>query len=187
MSELIARDFLNQHGKTLIDQGYTVVPIQPGKKAPGFDGWQKATPQKSLVMQWLENGFKNAGVGILTKHTCAIDIDCLDEDAAKHFEAYCLKEIGKAPVRIGKAPKRLLLFRATEPFTKRKSTVYLDEWGNKNLIECLGDGQQFVAFHIHPDTNRPYHWVNDRSPLNVRANDLPELSVSQIDRLIQKF
>lgn len=187
MSEIIVRDFLRLHGEALIDQGYTVVPIQPGKKAPGFDGWQKSTPRKDLVRQWLENGFKAAGVGILTKHTCAIDIDCLDEDAAEHFEAYCLREIGKAPIRIGKAPKRLLLFRAAEPFTKRKSTVYLDEWGNKNLIECLGDGQQFVAFHIHPDTNRPYHWVNDRSPLNVRANDLPEVSIAQIDTLIKEF
>ena len=36
--------YLQEYGATLIDQGYNVVPIMPGKKAPGFDGWQKTSP-----------------------------------------------------------------------------------------------------------------------------------------------
>lgn len=189
MSEegFIKRDFLRTYGEKLVDQGYVVVPIQVGKKAPGFDGWQKSKGRKDEVRAWLESGFKNAGVGILTKDTCAIDIDCRDEETAEHFEKWCFKHIGQAPVRIGKAPKRLLLYRSAEPFKKRKSSVYIDDWGNQNLIECLGDGQQFVAFHIHPETGKPYTWVNNVSPLDVRAQDLPEVSVEQIERLIAEF
>lgn len=185
--EIIRRDFLRQHGEKLIEQGYVVVPIQPGKKAPGFDGWQKSKGRKEEVRAWLESGFKNAGVGILTKHTCAIDIDCRDEDAALAFEKLCIERFGPAPVRIGMPPKRLLLYRATEPFKKRKSSEWLDDWGAKNQIECLGDGQQFVAFHIHPDTGKPYNWVNGSSPLNVRASDLSEVSLDQMDELISEF
>lgn len=183
----IVRDYLARHGDTLIDQGYSVVPIQQGKKAPGFDGWQKSKSTKSQVKDWLNDGFKNAGVGILTKVTCAIDIDCLDSTTALKFERWCLNEIGDAPVRIGKAPKRLLLFRTDVPFRKLRSAVYVDDFGDKQMIEVLGDGQQFVAFHIHPDTLQPYVWVNDRSPLNVRASDLPELTVEQAERLIKAF
>lgn len=183
----ITRNFLALHGHALIDQGYTVVPIQQGKKAPGFDGWQHAKPSKSTVDSWLDSGFKNAGVGILTKYTCAIDIDCMDEAAALHFERRCIELIGKAPVRIGRAPKRLLLYRTTEPFRKRRSKVYRDEWGDKQLIEVLGDGQQFVAFHIHPDTGKPYTWVGDVSPLTVRASDLQEVSMDAIETLIAEF
>lgn len=185
--KLITRNFLALHGPALIDQGYTVVPIQQGKKAPGFEGWQKAKATKDQVRSWLEDGFKNAGVGILTKFTCAIDIDCLDEPTALKFEKWCVENIGAAPTRIGKAPKRLLLYRTTEPFRKRRSAVYVDEWGDKQLIEVLGDGQQFVAFHIHPDTLKPYVWVDDKSPLNVRATDLVELKSDQIADLIDEF
>jgi hypothetical protein len=83
---VITRNFLALHGHALIEQGYTVVPIQQGKKAPGFDGWQNSKPSKPMVDSWLDSGFKNAGVGILTKFTCAIDIDCMDEATALAFE-----------------------------------------------------------------------------------------------------
>ncbi len=185
--EFIRRDFLKAHGEQLIDQGYVPVPIQTGKKAPGFDGWQKSKGRKEEVRAWLDSGFKNAGVGILTKHTCAIDIDCRDEEAAITFEKMCFERFGKAPVRIGMAPKRLLLYRAAEPFRKRKSSEWIDDWGAKNLIECLGDGQQFVAFHIHPDTGKPYTWIDGVSPLNVRASELHEVSVEQLEELIAEF
>ena len=184
--EFITRAFLAKHGEALIDQGYTIIPIQPGKKAPGFDGWQKSKATKGQLKDWLDGGFKNAGVGILTRTTCAIDIDCMDEEAALHFEAWCIEHMGTAPVRIGKAPKRLLLYRTSEPFKKRKSTEYSDDWGEKQQIEVLGDGQQFVAFHIHPDTGNPYTWV-DQSPLTIRANDLTEITEEQVDELIAEF
>ena len=159
MSEdaFITRAFLAKHGEALIDQGYTIIPIQQGKKAPGFDGWQKSKATKGQLKDWLEGGFKNAGVGILTRTTCAIDIDCMDEEAALHFEAWCTENFGKAPVRIGKAPKRLLLYRTAEPFKKRKSTEYSDDWGEKQQIEILGDGQQFVAFPHPPRYGQAVH------------------------------
>jgi len=185
--EFIKRDFLQQHGVDLINQGYEVVPIQQGKKAPGFDGWQKAKSTVGQVKDWLEGGFKNAGVGILTKFTCAIDIDCRDEEAALFFERWCIENIGKAPVRIGQAPKRLLLYRTTEPFSKRSSSAYTDEWGDKQQIEILGNGQQFVAFHIHPETGKPYYWIDGVSPLTVRANQLVELTPEHIETVIAEF
>lgn len=180
-------DHLARHGAKLIEQGYAVIPIQAGKKAPGFEGWQKSKATTGQVREWLDHGFAHAGVGILTKFTCAVDIDCHDEDTARKFEQWCIENIGTAPVRIGKAPKRLLLYRTNEPFKKHRSTVYEDEWGQKQLVEVLGDGQQFVAFHIHPDTKKPYVWVDGRSPLTVRAAELTEISVSQIERLIEAF
>lgn len=185
--EVVVRNFLARHGEALIEQGYTVVPIQQGKKAPGFDGWQKSKPSKDQVRQWVESGFKNAGVGILTKWTCAIDIDCMDEEASLKFEAWCIKNIGIAPLRIGMAPKRLLLYRTSEPFKKRATNRYKDEWGDTQRIEVLGDGQQFVAYHIHPDTKKPYQWIGDKSPLNTKASDLVELTGDKIEALIKAF
>lgn len=189
MSKAVVREggFLAQHGAALIDNGYNIVPIQVGKKAPGFDGWQKARSTKPQLDEWLEHGHRWSGVGILTRHTPAIDIDVLDEVVAEKIEAWVRDNIGEAPVRVGRAPKRLMLFRTDEPFRKMRSTVYKDEWGDKQLIEILGDGQQFVAYHKHPDTGRPYEWPNGDDPLNTHAPKLTLLSADQIGDLLAYF
>lgn len=179
--------YLAQHGATLLDQGYNIVPIQVGKKAPGFDGWQKTRASKPQLEDWIEHGHRRSGVGIITKHTPAVDIDVRDEAVALSMEAWVREHIGDAPLRIGRAPKRLLVFRTDEPFRKMRSTKYRDEWGDEHQIEILGDGQQFVAFHKHPDTGKPYTWPNEDSPLNVPAKELPVLTVEQCQKLIEFF
>ncbi|MBY0361944.1 MAG: PriCT-2 domain-containing protein, partial [Phreatobacter sp.] len=54
-------------------------------------------------------------------------------------------------LRIGRAPKRLLVYRAATPFAGRK----------RHPLELLARGQQFVAYAVHPDTGRPYEWPED--------------------------
>lgn len=179
--------YLALHGAKLVEQGYTVVPIQVGKKAPGFDGWQKSRATTAQINDWLKGGHKWSGVGIITKHTPAIDIDVRDEEVALKVEKWVRENIGDAPLRIGRAPKRLMMFRTDEPFRKLRSTKYKDDWGDEHQIEILGDGQQFVAYHKHPDTNKPYTWPNGDNPLNVRASDLPTLTVEQVEALIEFF
>lgn len=179
--------YLALHGPKLIENGYTVVPIQPGKKAPGFDNWQKARATKGQIDEWVKSGYQWSGVGIITKNTPAIDVDVRDEEVALKIEAWIRENIGDAPLRIGRAPKRLMVFRTDEPFRKLRSTKYVDDWGDEHQIEFLADGQQFVAFHKHPDTGKPYSWPQGDSPLNVRANDLPTLSIEQAEELIAYF
>lgn len=187
-NSIAKRDFLAQHGTALLDNGYAVVPIQPGKKAPGFDGWSKATQSKSQIKEWLGNGHRNSGVGILTKHTPAIDIDVRDDDIAERVEQWVIENIGDAPTRVGRAPKRLMVFRTDSPFKKMRSGKWKDQFGDEHQIEILADGQQFVAYHIHPDTGKPYTWPSvDRNPLQVPVNRLIPVTVDQCQALINWF
>lgn len=179
--------YLALYGAKLVEQGYTVVPIQAGKKAPGFDGWQKSRATKAQIEDWLKSGHKWSGLGIITKSTPAIDIDVRDEEIALKVEQWVRDNIGDAPLRIGRAPKRLMVFRTDEPFRKLRSTKYKDDWGDEHQIEILGDGQQFVAYHKHPDTGKPYTWPNGENPTNTRAADLPTLTVEQAESLIEYF
>jgi len=192
---LTEREFLSQvggylalHGPKLIDNGYKVVPIAVGKKAPGFDGWQKARASTAQLREWVnKDGFQWSGVGVLTKETPAIDIDVRDAEVAELLDAWVRKNLGNAPMRVGRAPKRLFLFRTDEPFRKMRSTKYMDEWAQEQMIEILGDGQQCVAFHKHPDTGRPYDWPDGESPLTMKAGDLPTLAAEQIVDLFDYF
>lgn len=186
--ELKRYDYLAQHGQRLLDNGYHIVPIRVGGKAPGFDGWEKSRATRDQLKEWLENGHKHAGVGILTKNTPAIDIDVRDAKVADLMEAYVRKHLGGKLVRFGLAPKRLFLFRCDTPFRKMRTTVRLDEWNDKQQIEILGEGQQFVAYHKHPETGKPYHWPDKgQNPLDVRAGDLPTVTIEQIDGLLAYF
>lgn len=190
--------FLAAYGAKLLERGYQIIPIAVGKKAPGFDDWSKAKSNKKQLKEWLENGHDRDGVGILTTNTPFIDLDIRNEEIALEAEAKVRELIGDGPVRIGNAPKRGLLFRTETPFTKKRTNKYIDEWGELHQIEILGQGQQFVAYHIHPDTMRPYAWpaeeVSDDGeiesvggPLSIDADDLPLLTEEQCVALIDWF
>lgn len=183
---VVRHDYLSQHGEKLLDNGYHIVPIKVGGKAPGYDGWEKSRRTRGQLKEWLENGHKNAGVGILTKETPAVDIDIRDEEVAELMETWVRENLGGTLMRIGKAPKRLFLFRTDKPFKKMRTTLREDEWKDRHQIEVLGDGQQCVVFHKHPETKKPYYWTGD-SPLDVEASDLPTIDEEQIKALFAYF
>lgn len=181
-------DFLALHGAKLLNNGYQIVPIRQGGKSPDFEGWAKAKASKAQLQEWLEGGHRNAGVGILTKFTPAVDLDIRDPEVAALMVKYVKEKMGGTLMRIGQAPKALFFFRTDTPFRKRRTTERSDDWNLKNQIEVLGEGQQAVAFHKHPDTGRPYQWPDyEENPLEVRQADLPTLTQEMIDGLFVYF
>jgi hypothetical protein len=128
----------------------------------------------------------NCGVGILTENTPAIDIDCLDKDISYKLVKWVENNLGKAPLRIGKKPKALMVFRCDEPFGKIRSNEYVDFLGNKNAVEVLAKGQQFVAYAVHPDTQQPYGWPK-KSLIDIPHDDLPTLTQSQAQEFVAYF
>lgn len=186
---LVRQGYLAQHGAVLIDQGYNIVPIQPGKKAPGFDGWQKTAASKPQLNEWLSNGHKHAGVGINTKFTPALDIDVYDDEFVEEIKRDAMKIIGgPAPERVGQAPKTLLLYRTDTPFRKMSSSKWKDDFGAINQLEVLADGQQCVAYHKHPDTGKPYVWTHEgQNPLLIPARELITVTQEQFKKLLERF
>jgi len=176
--------YLARYGEVLAENGYRVVPIEIGAKKPVFKQWNHLHANTSAVLDWVASGMGENGVGIITKYTPAIDIDVLDEDVAQKIQDWCHENLGPAPVRFGNKTKRLLLYRTDIPFTKQKSAVFEDEWKQRNHVEALGDGQQFVAYHIHPDTNMPYRWDTDETPENTPAKQLTLITVDQLEALM---
>lgn len=178
--------YLKIHGAQLIKAGYRIVPIRPGAKAPAISEWQNTHTDEATLNKWLGNGLAESGVGILTENTPAIDIDCLDKDISYKLIKWVENNIGKAPVRIGKKPKALMVFRTDEPFGKIRSNEYVDFLGNRNAVEVLGKGQQFVAFHVHPDTGQPYAWPR-KSVADILHDDLPKITREQAQEFVAYF
>lgn len=187
MARMERNDYLAAHGKKIIENGYQVVPIPPKTKAPGYDGWQKTRATQKTLSDWIADGMGHFGVGILTQRTPAVDLDVSDEKVVKKLIDWIEFNIATAPVRVGRAPRALLMFRTDEPFRKMKTGKYCDEWGEKHEIEVLGDGQQFVAYALHKDTGKPYKWVSNGDPVSIPADDLPLLTQDDVKALFDYF
>lgn len=177
-------NYWNEYGIALWENGFTVVPIIPpdsprpkAGKRPAFEDWQKIENTRGQINGFVKK-YASSGIGILTKHTPAVDIDVYDKDGVKHMMAVVEKKIGAGPVRVGRQPKKLVLCHTSEPFKKVKSATWEDDFGQRHAVEILGDGQQFVAFGIHPDTRKEYNWITEDTPVNCAAAlDLPEITL----------
>ncbi len=169
----ITLDFMARFGAKLVDNGYPVIPIWPGTKKPGrflcgawadYPAWTRHCERPTTVIEaetWA--AWPDAAIGLACGTLVGIDIDVLDHDMAHRLERLARDMLGDTPLlRIGRAPKRLLVYRAEVPFSGPKRAP----------LEILAQGRQFVAFAIHPDTGRPYEWPED-SPLTVALDDLP--------------
>lgn len=179
--------FLERHGADLIDAGYDIIPIKRGEKRPPFTGWEKIRATKRTLNSWLDDGYGRCGVGFIAANTPGVDIDVRDEELAVYLEEWVHEHIAMAPVRVGQAPKRLLMFRADEPFPKINSKTYISPDGEKHKVEILGDGQQYVAFHIHPETGKEFQWLYKDGPLVTEHDDLPLLTHAQAQSIVDEF
>ncbi|MCC3751769.1 MAG: phage/plasmid primase, P4 family [Halorhodospira halophila] len=160
----------------------------PGRR--GQHGWagfnwleQSKAPKPRALERWTETG---AGVGFVCGEpggVVGIDIDVLDEEAAEKVQQVAEQTLGGAPVRVGLWPKRLLVYGVdvlSEPVQTAKVAFRSGAEGtHKHLVEIRGQGQQFVAQGIHPNTRQPYTWDRPVPP----RDDLVQVDAQQVQEL----
>ena len=180
--------FLQEFGHKLVDQGYEIVPIMKNKKSPMLSGWQDIRSTHDDVDAWLSNGHRDGGVGILCRNTIAVDIDCYDKDKNKKLVMWLEENVGTSPVRYGNFPKCILPYRVESRFKKIRSCEYEDAMSTTHAVEVLADGQQFVAYGMHPTTQKPYRWNASRGGIADHAqNSLPLMTKEKADAFIAYF
>ena len=184
-------EYLAKYGADVIENGYLIVPIVKGSKAPGLGHpakkWStiKSTPAK--LQEWIDKGFGGNGVGILSSRSPGVDMDCQDESLVAQLRAFVIDRLGETIERVGLPPKTLLVYRADMQFPKVNSSVFIDGMGRTAKLEVLGDGQQFVALHVHPDTKRPYRWKDKRGVHNTPLMDLPPITREDAEAIRDEF
>lgn len=142
----------------------------------GYD-WQHAVASIDDVKSWMQIG---ANVGLRAGRFPGLDIDTLDPQLAETIETMAMQIVGPAPVRLGRAPKRLLMYQAVEPFARMRMFLE-DAAGGKHLIEMLGEGQQYLVYGVHPFTKQPYTWVTEPPP----AAELTGVSLKLIESFFE--
>jgi hypothetical protein len=64
--------------------------------------------------------FDGANIGLRADYFPGVDIDAADPRIAQIIEDAATATLGAAPVRTGRAPKRLLMYRTAEPFSRMR-------------------------------------------------------------------
>jgi hypothetical protein len=189
-------DLITERRKRLRDAGFAPIPVT-GKR-PAVPEWQQKTRVPDDEVETWE---PHKGTGLLTRLMPALDVDIYNPEAAKAVEELVRKRFegrGKVLVRIGNEPKFAIPFRTSTPFKKITATlippeedptaVYLRRGDTfrpmDQKIELLCDGQQLVAFGIHPDTGKPYRWIGGE-PGEVRRDELPEVNEAEARQLVE--
>jgi hypothetical protein len=152
--------FMDRYGARLIANGYPIIPIQPGTKKPGCHrggGWRDY-PDWTRHASARHHRARAGAVAALARRRHwhrrrrrrrgGAD----DAELAHRIERLARERLGDTPaLRIGRSPKRLLVYRTVTPFKGIK----------RHPLEVLCLGQQFVAYAIHPVTGRPYEWPEE--------------------------
>lgn len=170
---------IKTHLQAMIANGYKCLPIKPNTKRPDVAGWSNIELTSELYASWLERK-PEYGVGLrLGDGLYCIDIDVKDSACVDSLVVDLDFNLGLSGFqRIGFAPKTAVFFRCDEDISKHK--VFLrDAMGGEHAVELLGDGQQVVAYGIHPDTGSAYRWV-DGEPLTHAIDDIPKLTKSDV-------
>jgi Virulence-associated protein E/Primase C terminal 2 (PriCT-2)/Bifunctional DNA primase/polymerase, N-terminal len=166
--------------------GYHPVPIigahidtRSAGKRPGMSDWETIclTADEPEIKSWSRSQSNCTNTGILCGTVSGVDIDVLDPALSDRINARAIERLGPTPlIRVGRAPKTLLCYRLAGPIKKLSTPelFFTDDADDAKAtkVEILGDGQQVVAFGIHPDTHKEYHWP-DKSPLDTHADDIP--------------
>jgi hypothetical protein len=178
------KDYMAQFGARLVDNGYPVIPIMPGAKVPGhfrkgawaaYPDWTRHCDRATKSFEidiWRR--WPDCAVGIACGAVVGIDIDVPDASVAVALTDLAKRMLGETPcLRIGQAPKRLLVYRAATAFRGRK----------RHPLEVLARGQQFVAYAIHPVTGQPYAWPEE-GLTDTPLADLPEITEAACDAFL---
>jgi hypothetical protein len=181
----------------LIEAGYCPIPLF-GKVPPtygknntrkGLTGWQNLTEVTPAQIDIWGKTWPDAGnTGILTRSMPTLDLDILNEEAVRAIEDHVrehYEERGYILVRVGKAPKRAVLFRAIEVFSKIIANVVAPN-GSDEKIEFLGDGQQVACFGTHPDSKQLYRW-HGGEPGKVKLEELPYIRKEEAHALVEEI
>lgn len=179
---------LGDAGPALIRNEYLITPVVARQKNPRLKDWPTIDiPETAVPLYGDDSVGVKCGKGLYPLQ--AVDIDSTNVALVERVYDWLLSNTGASLERVGAPPKMLVLYRAPSPgLRKRSSTRFVDDSGRSHQIELLGDGQQFVAYGVHPDTGAPYQWIDSfGGMLAVPAADLPVMTETQATQLLAAF
>lgn len=166
----------------LWESGFRPVPIfnadapgpSPGKRPLG-EAWREAALKDPPLCAATPAVSHALNTGILADGLRAIDIDIDDSDMARRIRAMAVDRFGETAIRMRRnSPRCLLLYRAAVGAPGKIVIAGTD----RQKVEVLGSGQQFVAFGRH-DSGADLEWFPE-APGEIAADQLTSVDEEAI-------
>lgn len=168
------------HAERLLERGYSVIPIIPGTKKPGFFcggrwfGLKAWTTQyngrASLNAARKSWGNNDAGIGVLTGPASG-DLVGIDIDTeVPEIVAALLSVLPPTEVKKTGAIGETRFYRGPG--------INSQSWSidGARIVEIMGPGRQTVLPPtVHPDTQAPYRWLGPETLEDLEPRELPTL------------
>lgn len=166
------------YAQTIVANNFGILPVLPGRKKPRYKRWTTAgfkLPDPAWLQRHVEK-YPTDSIGLGCGRVIGVDIDHLDAAMSHRIREAALEELGETSlIRIGQAPKQLLVYRTDDKIDTARSSA----------VEILARGSQFVALGLHPDTGQPYYWP-DATPVDTDWADLPLVRRADLNRFLQR-
>jgi RecA-family ATPase len=199
MSAASMEDAVLELRKRYWANGYRPIEIWSPDQQVNDKGEPLNSPGKQPRGRWREDAAKDPpgavtrrpdrralNTGLLSDEAVGFDVDILDPTLSERIAEIVVSICGGTPlVRVGLAPKTLLVYRAERPFGKIQTPKLILPNGQTPKVEVLAKGQQFVADGVHPVTHQPYEWI-DESPETVHISSLPVVTEDQVREVVRR-
>ena len=168
----------------LVENGWSPLPLV-GKRPKGellndWPKWNERLPDSEELSGLISQLGSRTNVGIAVgPWTVVVDIDVKIRDLANDVYRISNNVLGKTPlIRIGMAPKFMLVYRCAPGAVRSQK---------RHPIEIFSGSGQIVAYGIHPDTKKPYRWVN-QSPVDISSvsEEIPLVTEEQVEELFDQ-
>lgn len=145
-------------------KGLSVIPIKRGEKRPAFSRWQTycgRVPTTKEIEEWARD-FPDCNVGLcLGIHSGDIQIGAIDVDDDEIMEAVRKALPAPTPTKRGKKGMTFIITAPQDWKNKKINRMKEGKRSSKPSVEFLFNGSQTVIPpSIHPDTQKPYEWVD---------------------------
>lgn len=159
--------------RKLYEMGYSPIPVYLAGKNPKVSNWQKYCEERATENEIDYWDTQKINIGIAcgkASNIVVLDIDTDDQDVLKSLPLSPVRRRG----RVGEAR-----FFRYNPSIASTSFPGLD---------ILSDGRQIIVPpSIHPDTQKPYFWLTKDTLENTPPEDLPEITVEDIAKILPHF
>jgi hypothetical protein len=171
----------SQTAEILVARQWRPLPGYVDTKRPSIKGWSvynsRQWERDELNAMISGRGNEQGEIVCLAiqREIVAIDLDITDPVQALFVETKAKEIFGETPlVRIGREPRRMLIYRNDGTIRSRKY----------HPIEVFSGSGEIVAFGYHTGAGRDYLWP-DKSPLQLNADDVSIPLIGQ--RLLDAF
>lgn len=150
----------------------------------GYPWLNEDPPTPADVAQWESWG---ANIGLRADYFPGLDVDVENRQLAQLVVQEAHKQLGSSLVRTSREPRKLLVYRTEEPFSRIAATIAYQ--GEKHEVEALSEGRQYLVYGKHPSgsnygwTGKPLSKVHPDSLSTITAEDVREFFVHLAEKL----